>query len=212
MPNIACIVLAAGRSTRMGAANKLLADLGGKPMVRCVVEAALTSRARPVLVVTGHQAAGVEAALGGLDVTRVDNPNYAKGLSSSLKAGVRAMPAGCEGVLVLLGDMPQIAGAHLDRLIDAFAAEQGAAIVVPIHESRRGNPVLWPRVHFAEMLQLEGDAGAKRLHGSARGRRARGRSRHGRDLRRCRYAGGAGAAAWGSDPSREKGVRPLAIT
>ena len=162
-PNIACIVLAAGRSTRMGEANKLLADVGGRPMVRGVVEAALASRARPVLVVTGHRAAGVEAALGGLEVTLVDNPDFAVGLSSSLKAGIRAVPAGCDGALVLLGDMPQITGAHLDRLIAAFAAEPGAAIIVPTHEGRRGNPVLWPRARFAEMLQLEGDAGAKRL-------------------------------------------------
>jgi molybdenum cofactor cytidylyltransferase len=161
--NIACIVLAAGRSTRMGAANKLLADVGGRPMVRGVVEAVLASRARPILVVTGHQAASVETVLGGLDVAFVDNSDYADGLSSSLKAGIRAVPAACDGALVLLGDMPQIAGAHLDRLIAAFAAEPGATIVVPTRKGRRGNPVLWPRVHFAEMLQLDGDAGAKRL-------------------------------------------------
>jgi len=162
-PNVACIVLAAGRSTRMGGANKLLADIGGRPMVRRVVEAALASRARPVLVVTGHQAASVKAALAGLEVAIVDNPDYAVGLSSSLKAGIGAVPAGCDGALVLLGDMPQIEGAHLDRLMAAFAAEQGAAIVVPTREGRRGNPVLWARAYFAEMLQLGGDAGAKRL-------------------------------------------------
>jgi molybdenum cofactor cytidylyltransferase len=162
MPNIACIVLAAGRSTRMGGANKLLADIGGKPMVRRVVEAALASRARPILVVTGHQAASVVAALAGLEVAFVDNPDYAVGLSSSLKAGIGAVPASADGVLVLLGDMPQITGAHLDRLIAAFAAED-RAVIVPTHKGRRGNPVLWPRAHFAEMLQLKGDAGAKRL-------------------------------------------------
>src|SRR5216110_798821 len=89
--NITAIVLAAGRSTRMGLANKLLADIGGRPMVRRVVEAALASRARPVLVVTGHQAASVKAALAGLEVAIVDNPDYAVGLSSSLKAGIGAV-------------------------------------------------------------------------------------------------------------------------
>jgi molybdenum cofactor cytidylyltransferase len=162
-PSIAAIVLAAGRSTRMGAENKLLADLGGKPMVRRVVEAALASRARPVLAVTGHQAASVVAALAGLDVIFVANPDYASGLSSSLKAGIAAVPAACDAALILLGDMPQITGAHLDRLIAAFAAEERAAIIVPAHEGKRGNPVLWPRARFAEMLQLEGDAGARRL-------------------------------------------------
>ena len=158
---VACIVLAAGRSTRMGVENKLLADLGGRPMVRRVAEAALASRARPILVVTGHQRQLVRAALGGLDVTFLDNPDYAVGLSSSLKAGIGAVPADCDGALVLLGDMPLITGLHLDRLTAAFAANAG--IVVPTHKGARGNPVLWPRARFAEMLQLEGDAGAKRL-------------------------------------------------
>ena len=162
-PKVAAIVLAAGRSTRMGGANKLLADIGGKPMVRRVVEAALASRARPILVVTGHQADGVQAALAGLDVTFVDNPDYAAGLSSSLKAGIGAVPGDCDGALVVLGDMPQLAGAHLDRLIAAFAAEPVATIVLPTHAGRRGNPVLWPSDRFAEMLHLDGDAGAKRL-------------------------------------------------
>jgi molybdenum cofactor cytidylyltransferase len=161
-PNIAAIVLAAGRSTRMGGANKLLAEVGGKPMVRHVVEAALASRARPVVVVTGHQAAGVAAALAGLEVTFVDNPDYAVGLSGSLKAGIGAVPVSADAALVLLGDMPQITSVHLDRLVAAFAAEDGA-VIVPTHKGRRGNPVLWPRAYFAEMLQLKGDAGAKRL-------------------------------------------------
>ena len=163
---IAAIVLAAGRSTRMGAANKLLSDIGGAPMVRRVAEAALASRARPVLFVTGHQAGEVRAALAGLDVAFVDNPDHALGLSTSLKAGIAALPEAIEAALVLLGDMPRIAADHIDRLIDAFATEQGRCICVPVHQGRRGNPVLWPRAFFAEMLQLEGDAGARKLLGA----------------------------------------------
>jgi molybdenum cofactor cytidylyltransferase len=159
---VAAIVLAAGRSTRMGAENKLLADIGGKAMVRRVVETALGSAARPVLVVTGHMAAEMGAALAGVDVTLVANPHYATGLASSLKAGIRAVPAECHGALVLLGDMPDVAVGHLDRLIEAFAATPDA-IVVPLHEGRQGNPVLWPCRYFPELLGLEGDAGAKRL-------------------------------------------------
>src|SRR5262245_7699568 len=105
MAQVAAIVLAAGRSSRMGPQNKLIADIAGKPMVRRVAETALASAARPVLVVTGHMAAEVGAALSGLDVTPVANPDYATGLASSLKAGIRAVPAGCDGALVLLGDM-----------------------------------------------------------------------------------------------------------
>jgi molybdenum cofactor cytidylyltransferase len=162
-PNIAAIVLAAGRSTRMGAANKLLAAVAGRPMVAHVVEAALASGARPVLIVTGHQASEVRAALARLDVLFVENPDYATGLSSSLKAGIKAAPESAEGALVLLGDMPRISADHIDRLIAAFSAENSRCIVVPTHRGRRGNPVLWSSAFFAEMLQLEGDAGAKRL-------------------------------------------------
>jgi molybdenum cofactor cytidylyltransferase len=161
--NIAAIILAAGRSTRMGDANKLLADVGGKPMVRHAVEAALASQARPVLVVTGHQANEVQAALDGLDVTFVANPDFAMGLSSSLKAGIRALPEEPAGTLVLLGDMPRIEAAHLDAMIAAFSSEAGLAIVVPVHQGRRGNPVLWPADLFAEMLALDGDVGARGL-------------------------------------------------
>jgi molybdenum cofactor cytidylyltransferase len=159
-PRIAAIVLAAGRSTRMGAANKLTADVGGKPMLRWAAEAALASRARPLLVVTGHQESDVRAALAGLDVRLVANPDFAQGLSTSLRAGMAAVPAGCDGALVLLGDMPRIEASDLDRLIGAFAS---GAIVVPVHQGRQGNPVLWPRALFPEIMQLEGDAGAKRL-------------------------------------------------
>jgi molybdenum cofactor cytidylyltransferase len=144
----------------MGSANKLLADVGGAPMVRTVVQAALASTARPVLVVTGHMAAEVAGALAGLDVTLVANPDYATGLASSVKAGVRALPANCAGALVALGDMPRLTAGHLDRLIAAFA---GDAIVVPMHAGKQGNPVLWPARYFPELLQLDGDAGAKRL-------------------------------------------------
>jgi molybdenum cofactor cytidylyltransferase len=162
-PRVAAIVLAAGRSSRMGEANKLIADLGGKPMVRRTVDAVLASRIRPIIVVTGHQAAEVSAALAGLDVILVTNPDFATGLASSLKAGVRALPQDCAGALVVLGDMPRIAPEHLDRLIEAFECQKGAAIIVPVHGGRQGNPVLWPAAYFPELLQLEGDAGAKRL-------------------------------------------------
>jgi len=159
--NIAAVVLAAGRSTRMGA-NKLIADVGGKPMVRWVAEAALESAASPVLVVTGHQQADVRIALTGLDVVFVHNLNYAQGLSTSLKAAIAAAPVSVAGALVLLGDMPQITPLHLNQLIAAFRDRVGF-VIVPVHAGKRGNPVLWPRAFFPAMLALEGDAGAKRL-------------------------------------------------
>lgn len=159
MTEIAAIVLAAGTSSRMGH-FKLLADVGGAPMVVRTVRGALSSRARPVIVVTGNEADRVAAALAGHDVTLVSNADYATGLAGSLKAGLRAVPEACAGAIVLLGDMPEVAGADIDRLLGAFGPGR---IVVPVHAGRRGNPVLWPRSAFARMMTLEGDAGARRL-------------------------------------------------
>lgn len=160
---IAAIVLAAGRATRMGGPNKLLAELNGKPLVRIVAEQALASKAASVTVVTGHQARDVEAALRGLNVTFVRNPDFAKGLATSVKAGIAALPEDVAGALVCLGDMPLIDTKLLDRLIEAFAPDRGALITVPVNEGRRGNPVLWSRRFFAELMTLDGDIGARHL-------------------------------------------------
>jgi molybdenum cofactor cytidylyltransferase len=163
---IAALVLAAGRSTRMGGPNKLLAEIGGKPLARITVEHALASRARPVVVVTGHQRDKVEAALKGLGVTFVHNPDYAEGLSTSLKAGIAALPATADGAIVCLGDMPQVDAALIDRLVAAFDPEKGALVVVPTIAGKRGNPVVWSRRFFADLAKLDGDVGARHLIGS----------------------------------------------
>ena len=163
---VAAIVLAAGRSTRMGGPNKLLENISGKPLVRIAAEQALSSRARPVVVVTGHERARVEAALEGLDVRFVHNPDYAQGLSTSVKAGLAALPPEAEAVIVCLGDMPQVTSALIDRLIAAFDPEQGALVVLPTFSGKRGNPVLWSRRFFPELMALEGDVGARHLIGA----------------------------------------------
>ncbi len=163
--NVAALVLAAGRSSRMGGPNKLLAEIGGRPLVRIVVEAALASRARPVIVVTGHQREGVEAALGGLPVDFVQNPNFANGLSSSLRAGIAALPAQADAVIVCLGDMPQVEAPMVDRLIGALDPDKGALIAVPTIEGQRGNPVVWSRRFFPDLMTVEGDIGARHLIG-----------------------------------------------
>jgi molybdenum cofactor cytidylyltransferase len=161
-PNVAALVLAAGRSSRMGATNKLLATVAGTPMVRRVAETALASSASPVIVVTGHQAEAVEAALAGLDVTTVHNPDFASGLAGSLKTGLAALPPDADAFIVCLADMPLIEPAHIDSLIAAFDLET-RPICVPVHAGRRGNPVLWARRYIPDMLALTGDEGARRL-------------------------------------------------
>jgi molybdenum cofactor cytidylyltransferase len=160
--HISAVVLAAGLSSRMPG-NKLLVSLAGKPVVRHVVEAAAASRASSVLVVTGNAAAEVKAALAGLNIRFVENKDFARGLGESLKCGVRSAPADCDGVLVLLGDMPFITPALIDNLISAFEPERGWEICLPIRDGRRGNPVLWGRRFFPELLTLTGDKGAKGL-------------------------------------------------
>jgi molybdenum cofactor cytidylyltransferase len=163
--SIAALVLAAGRSSRMGGPNKLLAEIGGRPLLRMVVEATLGSQARPILVVTGYQRERVETALAGLPVTLVHNPNYAEGLGSSLKAGIAALPAEADGVVVCLGDMPQVDAGLIDHLIGAIDPDKGALVAVPTIEGKRGNPVVWSRRFFPDLMAVEGDVGARYLIG-----------------------------------------------
>jgi molybdenum cofactor cytidylyltransferase len=160
---VAAIILAAGRSTRFGEANKLLEEIDGEPMVARVAALALASRARPVIVVTGFEAERVAAALDGFDVTLMLNPDYAQGMSTSLRAGLRALSAEADGALILLGDMPRVDPSVLEALLAAFAANGAESICVPVHAGRSGNPVLWGRAYFSAMMQLSGDRGAKQL-------------------------------------------------
>jgi len=164
LPRIAAIVLAAGLSSRMGA-NKLLASVRGKPLVRHAVEAALASSVQSVIVVTGNGAADVEQALFPLTPLFVKNNDYSKGLSSSLKLGLGHVPEVCDGALVSLADMPGVTAVLLDKLIAAFDPAEGRAICVPTRNGKRGNPVLWARRFFPEMMALEGDVGARHLIG-----------------------------------------------
>ena len=162
---VAAIVLAAGRSTRMGGPNKLVAEIAQRPLVRIAAEEALASRAKPVIVVTGHQRPEVEKALAGLPVRIVHNPDFAEGLGTSLRAGIMAVPPDADSVIVCLGDMPQVDASLIDRLIAAFDPARGALVVVPTFEGKRGNPVLWSRRFFPDLMAIEGDVGARHLIG-----------------------------------------------
>ena len=160
---IAALVLAAGRSSRMGS-NKLLEAVGGQPMIRHAVTAAIASGAAPVIVVTGNEGTKVRAALGDFPAVRfAENPDYSNGLSTSLICGMNALPADCDGVLVLLGDMPGVDAGLVSRLIAAFDPGAGRTIIAPVHDGQRGNPVLWGRAHFKALLGLTGDTGARGL-------------------------------------------------
>ena len=160
---IAAIVLAAGRSSRMGAGAKQLATVGGRALVRIAAETALASRATAGSVVIGHQGERVRSALAGLPIEIVENPNYAEGLSTSLRAGLAALPADTEGAVVLLADMPEITPAMIDRLFEAFDPVAGNLIVVPTLAGKRGNPVLWSARFFRDLMAVSGDAGGRQL-------------------------------------------------
>ena len=165
---VAVIVLAAGQSRRMGKRNKLLEPVAGEPMVRHAVRAAVSAAGGglPVVVVTGHERAEVEAALAGFDVAFSHNPDYGAGLSASLARGVAALPSGVEGAIVCLADMPGVRAWHLEMLREAFDPGAGAAICVATRRGKRGNPVLFASRFFAEMCDVEGDVGARHLIGA----------------------------------------------
>lgn len=163
-PTLAAVVLAAGRSRRMAPHNKLLvADKTGKPMIARVVDNVLASRARPILVITGHQSEQVERALSGKPVRFVHAADYAEGLSASLKAGIAAVPEDCAAAIICLGDMPLVTGRIIDRLLAAYDRDEGRLIVLPTFRGKQGNPMLWDRRFFPEMLQISGDTGARFL-------------------------------------------------
>ncbi len=161
-PKVAAIVLAAGKSSRMGS-NKLLADFDGKPLLRHGVENIKQSDAQHVVVVTGNEAEHVKAALRPLAVNFVHNENFANGLSTSLKCGLAALPPDVDAVLICLGDMPLVDSQTINRLISSFNVGEHRTICVPVHDGKRGNPVLWGRQHFPGLQAIEGDQGGRLL-------------------------------------------------
>jgi molybdenum cofactor cytidylyltransferase len=156
---IAAVVLAAGLSRRMGEA-KLLLPVDGRPIVRHAVEGVRAAGLDPVLVVTGPDPAAIESALAGLDARIVVNPAPETGQAGSVRAGVAALPATVDTVLIALGDQPLLAPDIIPALLAAHRAS-GRPIVAPRYQDGPGNPVLFDRAVFPELLALEGDRGAR---------------------------------------------------
>jgi len=159
---IAAVVLAAGQSTRMGARNKLLMPLEGKPMVRHVVDAALQSRLQSVVVVTGHEAENIRAALP-KTCAFTHNGDYENGMAGSLRAGIYRLQ-GHAHIMILLGDMPLVTAENINSLIETFErARTDDAIVVATHNGEWGNPALFGVGHFKALKTLDGDLGARSI-------------------------------------------------
>jgi molybdenum cofactor cytidylyltransferase len=167
-PQVAIAVLAAGRSTRSGPHHKLLATLDGEPLVRIAARQALAAGAGPVMVITGHLARDIAAALAGLPVTTRHNPDYASGMASSIALAARSVPDGAAGLMIHLADMPLVTAAHMAAMVDMFATAGAKAIVRAAADGARGNPVLFPRSQLPELIKLTGDAGARSVIDSAR--------------------------------------------
>ncbi len=163
---IALILLAAGQASRMGAGgpHKLLAEFDGVPLVRRSAMVALGTRASSVTIVTGHRHQEILAALEGLDLQYVYNPDYASGMAGSLVTGFKTDQAQhADGVLVMNADMPRITSGNLDALIKAFWDAKCDAVVRAAAYGRGGNPAVLPRSLYRSVLRLQGDVGARHL-------------------------------------------------
>lgn len=161
---VAAVVLAAGRSTRMGAANKLLLEIEpGVPVIRRTVERALDCSLDTIFVVTGHEAERVCRALDGLPCRFVHNPDYANGLSGSVRAGFRqAVGEGASGVLVMLGDMPSLPKEAIAAVLEAAAADPDRAVQA-MHAGKPAHPIWLPARLVTLADRLEGDRGLRGL-------------------------------------------------
>ena len=157
--HVAALILAAGASSRMGRPKQLL-DWKGRPLVRAAADAALEARLDPLLVVVGGAGDEVAHVLAGLPLRIVANPDYAAGQSTSLRAGIAALGNDADAVVVLLGDQPFVSAAIVEQLVAEWQAG-GASIVAPTYAGQRGNPVLFARAIFPELLNIQGDQGAR---------------------------------------------------
>ena len=160
---ISALVMAAGASARMQSEHKLLLPWRGKPLLAHAIDHLLQAQVAEIVVVLGHGAARVQAALKERPVRFVLNAHYADGLSTSITAGVASVSTHAEAVLICLGDLPLVTASEIDHLIKRFLAATHATIAVPTYKGRRGHPVLFDIRHRAAMLQLSGDAGCKTI-------------------------------------------------
>jgi molybdenum cofactor cytidylyltransferase len=157
----AAIILAAGRSSRMGNSHKLLEELRCKPLINHVIDAAEKAFLAPLLLVTGYRQADVSALAHGHDIEEVFNPDYASGMMSSVVGGLRAVPETCQGAVILLGDMPMITPQHIRAAIAALQAKPEALAAVPVYRRQWGHPVVMRRGLFGAVMGLSGDHGAR---------------------------------------------------
>jgi molybdenum cofactor cytidylyltransferase len=161
---ITALIPAAGMSTRLGR-NKLLLSFKGKPLIARAVDTLLASAVDDIIVILGHQAEQVRAAIGQRPVRFVENPDYPEGLSSSVRVGFATIPSGTHAIMIYLADQPLLEPGEVNFLIRAFAraGETGKSIVVPFFRGQRGNPVIVNSSYQAWILSIAGDIGCRRV-------------------------------------------------
>ena len=162
-PKLCGLLLAAGRSTRMGGSHKLAALFNDEPLINRSASVLGSSGIGAPVVVLGHDAERMKSLLGATAVSTVINPDYADGLSSSLRTGIAALPSDCDGVVIHLADMPGVTSEAIRQMGSAFAKSGGTAIVRATHAGKRGNPVILPRSVFTQVSRLTGDMGARAI-------------------------------------------------
>ncbi|MGQ0672623.1 MAG: nucleotidyltransferase family protein [Hyphomicrobium sp.] len=169
---ISAVILAGGRSRRFAAGNKLLADIGGEPLLRRTARTVCAAGLRDIVVVTGYEHTAYAAALAGLPLHFLENPRWAEGIGTSIAAGIGSLSAGSRGAFIVPGDLPGLSVATLRRLMAVFDEWVGNRIVVPVEstagksggrEGGQRNPVLWPGRYYPLLATLDGETGGKHL-------------------------------------------------
>lgn len=161
---VAAVILAAGLSRRLGQ-PKLLLPFDGRSLIRRSAEQVIAAgggRWEEVVVVLGHEAEKVGREMEGLTVRTIFNPHFAIGMSASLTAGLKAISPHAEGAMIFLGDQPLVAAEVVRSMLTAFR-ESRKPIVVPVYDGARGNPVLFSRLLFSELMGVEGDQGGREV-------------------------------------------------
>jgi molybdenum cofactor cytidylyltransferase len=158
------IILAAGLSKRMGRVKSLL-PWGDSLLLDRVIENAYHSRLSGLVVVLGHEAENIRKRIDFKEAKVIVNSDYRAGQSSSLQAGLGALPVDTDGVMFLLGDQPFIDHKIIDNLICAFQKRQ-STLIIPTYQGKRGNPVLMHSSIFDMVERITGDVGARVLFGN----------------------------------------------
>ena len=162
-PTFSAVVLAAGLSSRMQGVHKLLLPVGAEPAIRRTVSALAGAGPEEIVVVTGFRGRAVMEALDDLPVRFQSNPRYEDGQMTSVAAGVAALAAPCNTVMVCLADQVLLESADYRELVDAFAAMSRGSILIPFFKGQRGNPVVFSASYAAEVISGHINPGCRKL-------------------------------------------------